>query len=125
VLGTGCQWSCLPKDFPPKRTLYRYFCDWAWGGALDHIYDGLCVKCRERAEREDSPTAATIDSQSVKSGEKGGAHRSARGYDAGKTIKGKKRHVLVDAQGLLMGGIVHCADIQARNTGFSLQPSKA
>ena len=71
VLSTGCQWRYLPKDLPPKSTV-RYFCDWAWSGTLDRIHDALYVKCRERAEREASPTAAIIDSQSVKSGEKGG-----------------------------------------------------
>jgi len=72
VLSTGCQWRYIPKDFPPKSTVYRYFCDWAWSGVLDRIHDALYVKCRERAEREASPTAAIIDSQSVKSAEKGG-----------------------------------------------------
>ena len=72
VLSTGCQWRYIPKDFPPKSTVYRYFCDWAWSGVLDRLHDALYVKCRERAEREASPTAAIIDSQSVKSAEKGG-----------------------------------------------------
>lgn len=77
VLSTGCQWRSLPKDLPPKSTVYRYFCDWAWDGVLDRIHDVLYVKCREQAEREASPTAAIIDSQSVKSAEKGG-HASIR-----------------------------------------------
>jgi len=72
VLSTGCQWRYLPKDLPPKSTVYRYFCDWAWSGVLDRIHDALYVECRERAEREASPTTAIIDSQSVKSAEKGG-----------------------------------------------------
>ena len=72
VLSTGCQWRYIPKDFPPKSTVYRYFCDWAWCGVLDRMHDALYVMCREQAEREASPTAAIIDSQSVKSAEKGG-----------------------------------------------------
>jgi len=72
VLSTGCQWRYLPKDFPPRSTVYRYFCDWGIDGALDRIHDTLYQKCREQAEREASPTAAIIDSQSVKSAEKGG-----------------------------------------------------
>jgi transposase len=72
VLSTGCQWRYIPKDLPPKSTVYRYFCDWAWSGVLDRIHDTLYVECRERAECEASPTAAIIDSQSVKSAEKGG-----------------------------------------------------
>ena len=72
VLSTGCQWRYLPKDLPPRSTVYRYFRDWGVDGALDCIHDALYEKCREQAEREASPTAAIIDSQSVKSAEKGG-----------------------------------------------------
>ena len=72
VLSTGYQWRYIPKDLSPKSTVYRYFCDWSWSGVLDRIHDALYVKCREQAEREASPTAAIIDSQSVKSAEKGG-----------------------------------------------------
>ena len=78
VLSTGSQWRYIPKDLPPKSTVYRYFCDWAWDGVLDRIHDALYVKCREQAGRKASPAAAIIDNQSVKSAEKGGAHRSAR-----------------------------------------------
>ena len=78
VLSTGCQWRYLPKDLPPRSTVYRYFLRWGIDGILDRIHHALYVKCREQAEREASPTAAIIDSQSVKSAEKGGPHRSAR-----------------------------------------------
>jgi transposase len=70
VLSTGCQWRYLPRDLPPRSTVYRYFCDWSIDGVLDRIHDALYEKCRELAEREASPTAAIIDSQSVKSAEK-------------------------------------------------------
>jgi putative transposase len=72
VLSTGCQWRYIPKDLPPRSTVNHYFCLWGWDGTLDRIHDSLYEKCREQAEREASPTAAIIDSQSVKSAEKGG-----------------------------------------------------
>ena len=72
ILSAGCQWRAIPKDLPPRSTLYDYFDLWNWDGTLDRIHDALYVECRERAEREASPTAAIIDSQSVKSAEKGG-----------------------------------------------------
>ena len=72
ILSTGCQWRAIPKDLPPRSTLYDYFDLWSWDGTLDRIHHALYVECRERAGREASPTAAIIDSQSVKSAEKGG-----------------------------------------------------
>ena len=70
VLSTGCQWRYIPKDLPPRSTVYRYFCLWGYDGTLDRIHYALYEKCREQAGREASPTAAIIDSQSVKSAEK-------------------------------------------------------
>jgi transposase len=72
VLSTGCQWRAIPKDLPPRSTVYGYFDLWSWDGTLDRIHHALYVKCREAASREASPTACIIDSQSVKSAEKGG-----------------------------------------------------
>lgn len=72
VLSTGCQWRAIPKDLPHRSTVYDYFDLWSWDGTLDRIHHALYVKCREAASREASPTACIIDSQSVKSGEKGG-----------------------------------------------------
>jgi transposase len=72
ILSTGCQWRAIPKDLPPRSTLYDYFGLWSWDGTLDRIHHTLYAECRERTEREASPTAAIIDSQSVKSAEKGG-----------------------------------------------------
>ena len=72
VLSTGCQWRAIPKDLPPRSTVYDDFDLWSWDGTLDRIHDALYGECRERAGREASPTAAIIDSQSVKSAEKGG-----------------------------------------------------
>ena len=72
VLSTGCQWRAIPKDLPPRSTVHGYFDLWTWDGTLNRIHHALYVKCRELAGREASPTAAIIDSQSVKSAEKGG-----------------------------------------------------
>ena len=72
VLSTGCQWRAIPKDLPPRSTLFDYLDLWSWDGTLDRIHHALYVACREQDGREASPTAAVIDSQSVKSAEKGG-----------------------------------------------------
>jgi transposase len=72
VLSTGCQWRYLPKDLPPKSTVFYYFDLWTYDGTLLRIHHALYEKCREKLEREASPTACIIDSQSVKSAEKGG-----------------------------------------------------
>ena len=77
ILSTGCQWRAIPKDLPPRSTLFGYFSLWNWDGTLERIHHALYVKCRELLERAASPTAAIIDSQSVKSAEKGGP-RSTR-----------------------------------------------
>ena len=73
LLGTGCQWRDIPKDLPPRSTVHDYLDRWDHDGTLERIHHALYVKCREQAEREVSPTAAVIDSQSVKSAEKGGS----------------------------------------------------
>ena len=77
ILGTGCQWASLPKDLPPRSTVNDYFCRWTHDGTLARLHHALYVQCRAMAGQEASPTAAIIDSQSVKSAEKGGA-RSTR-----------------------------------------------
>ena len=97
-----------------------YFRRWDWDGTLGRIHHVLYVACREAAGRNASPTAAIIDSQSVKGAEKRGPAVDPAGYDAGKKIKGKKRHILVDTNGLLMQAIVHAADVQDRDGGVLL-----
>jgi transposase len=84
ILSTGCQWSALPKDLPPRSTVNDYFRRWNDDGTLDRIHHALYVKCRELAEREASPTAAIIDSQSVKSAEKGGPRLTRTAMTRGK-----------------------------------------
>jgi len=77
ILSTGCQWRSIPKDLPPRSTVHHYFIWWQCDGVLDRIHDALYVECRKKAERDADPTACIIDSQSVKSAEKGG-HASIR-----------------------------------------------
>jgi transposase len=111
ILATGCQWRLLPKDFPPHSTVQGYFYRWREDGTLWQINHALVMAAREVEGREASPTAGIIDSQSVKTTEMGGP----RGYDAGKKINGRKRHILVDTSGFLIGLIVHRADVQDRD----------
>ena len=111
IAQSGCQWRMLPKDFPPYSTVQRYFYDWRNRGIWQAINHVLLMEVREAAGREASPTAGVIDSQSVKTTEAGGP----RGYDAGKKINGRKRHILTDTIGLPVGMIVHPADVQDRD----------
>jgi len=89
VLSTGCQWRAVPKDLPPKSTLFSYFDLWNWDGTLGLIHQELYVKCREAMGREASPTAAIIDSQSVKSAEKGGVVSTRAGMMRGKRSRAR------------------------------------
>ncbi len=78
VLWTGCQWSALPKDLPPKSTVHHYFMLWEWDGTLERIHHALLEACRERDRRAASPTAGIIDSQSAKGAQKGGLRSTRR-----------------------------------------------
>ena len=111
IAQSGCQWRLLPKDFPPYSTVQRYFYAWRDNGVWQTIHHVLLMDVREAAGRNASPSAGVIDSQSVKTTESGGP----RGYDAGKKIKGRKRHLLTDTIGLPVAMIVHPADVQDRD----------
>ena len=111
ILRSGQPWRMLPRDFPPMSTVQRYFYAWRDRGVWKTINHRLLMDCREAIGRGASPSAGVIDSQSVKTTESGGPC----GYDAGKKIKGRKRHILTDTNGFLVAARVHTADIQDRD----------
>ncbi|HXG83349.1 MAG TPA: IS5 family transposase [Pyrinomonadaceae bacterium] len=107
VLVTGCQWRYLPADYPCWQSVYYYFRRWQRDGAWQQIHDRLRSEVRRKANRHKHPTAGCLDSQSVKTT----ATPGIRGFDAGKKVNGRKRHILVDTLGLLLVVVVHTADI--------------
>jgi putative transposase len=116
MASTGCQWRQIPREFAPYSTVQGYFYRWSWDGTWERISHVLVVASREASGREASPTAGVIDSQSVKTTESGGP----RGFDAGKKIKGRKRHIVTDTLGHLVGLHVHPADTQDRDGAVDL-----
>ena len=111
VLRSGCAWRMLPDSFPPWSTVFSRFRRWRLDGTLRRAHEVLRTLVRQRAGRAADSSAAIIDSQSAKTTGVGGP---ARGYDGGKRVKGRKRHVLVDVTGLVLAVCVHAADVQDR-----------
>ena len=111
VMRSGCPWRMVPKDLPPWQDVYAHFRRWAAKGLFEKMHDRLRGMWRAREQRAEEPTAAIIDSQSVKTSPQGGP----KGYDAAKNVKGRKRHLVTDMLGLLLAVLVHPADVQDRD----------
>ena len=111
----GCSWRQLPGDFPPWQTVYDYFAAWRADGTVDRIHDRLRAAVRDEAGRDPMASGGVVDSQSVKGADTVGA--ASRGYDAGKKINGRKRHIVVDTLGLLLVVLVTSASVQDRDGG--------
>ena len=110
---TGCAWRYLPTEYPPWRTVYGYFTAWRADGSLDRLHDALREQVRAAAGRSPAPSAAVIDSQSVRAADT--VARPSRGWDNAKKVNGRKRHIAVDVSGLLLAIVVTPASVQDRD----------
>ena len=115
VLATGCQWKALPKDLPPKSTAHFYFMLWDWDGTLERIHDALYVAIRQVRRPRGQPHRRDHQLPIRQGGSKRGSAIDPQGFDAGKKVTGRKRHILVDTLGLLLGVSILPANIQDRD----------
>jgi transposase len=115
---TGCAWRYLPADFPPWRTVYGYFARWRDDGTLARLHDALRAQVRQAAGRDAAPSAAVIDSQSIRAADT--VPKATRGWDAAKKVNGRKRHIAVDAAGLLLAVVITAACVQDRDAARPL-----
>jgi putative transposase len=115
---TGCGWRYLPADFPPWRTVYGYFAAWRDDGTLARLHDALRAQVRTAAGRHLEPTAAVIDSQSVRAADT--VPRASRGWDNAKKVNGRKRHIAVDTMGLLLAVVITAGSVQDRDAARPL-----
>jgi transposase len=113
LVHNGCVWRALPADFPPWRTVYGFFARWAANGTLGRVHDQLREQVRVAAGRHPQPSAAIIDSQSVRAADT--VPKQSRGFDAAKKVNGRKRHLAVDTLGLLLVVLVTAASVQDRD----------
>ena len=117
LVKTGCQWRMLPGDFPKWTIVYYYFSVWKNNGVLEEIHESLVEKIRKRHNKNEEPTVGIIDAQSVKSTL---VSSEDKGFDAGKKIKGIKRHIIVDTLGLILAVVIQSASVQDRDGAISV-----
>lgn len=115
VTHNSCVWRALPADFPPWKTVYDYHARWAKNGTVNQIHNALREQVRLAQGREASPSAALVDCQSVRAAET--VAKPSRGFDAGKKVNGRKRHIATDTTGLLLVVLVTAASVQDRDAG--------
>jgi putative transposase len=117
IVKTGCQWRMLPKDFPKWEIVYYYFSSWKKKGLWEEIHESLVERLRKRNGRDEEPTVGIIDAQSVKNTL---VSCEDKGFDAGKKIKGIKRHIMVDTLGLILAVVIQGASVQDRNGALAV-----